>query len=799
MLERDGQGLNLTEQVRDGILNHTGSDRPATLEGRIVKLVDRVAYINHDIDDALRAGILRPDDLPAAEIELLGPTGSARIDTLVRDIVERSAAAGDIVQSEEVGGAMLRLRKFMFDRVYLGEAARGEHERAHARPARPLRPLHGAPRGGAGGRAGGERVPAGRRLPRRDDRSLLHRPLRRADRARGGALLMALISEESLERVKQAADIVEVISAHTDLRRQGARWVGLCPFHEERTPSFSVDAQEKLYHCFGCGVGGDTIKFVEEKEGLGFAEAVELLADRYGVELEREKEDPRAEARRQQRRRLGELLDRTAGFYAQLPLGLRRRRRKARAYLAERGLGEEALRAFGVGYAPSAWDTVLLRGQRAGFKVEELRAVGLAQQGRSGGEYDRFRERIMFPIRDRRGRTLGFGGRAMRSDQGAKYVNTAETDFFHKSQMLYGIDLAKEAIAKSGRAVVVEGYTDVLALHQAGIGEAVGVMGTAITEEQVAALSGMVDEVVLALDADSAGQEAMLRAQRVAAGRKMRLRVAAMPAGEDPAEMMAAEGGAERFRALVEGAVDLPAFQVGLVLERTDVSSPAERDRALGEVAPILAGMGETASRDELVRRVAERLDLEPAMVMGRVTAAQPLSGGSAEPPRRGRGGGADAGARSGGELTSRERRERALLAMCIALPAEGREYLARLTEEHLSPSGARAAGLAARASRGPGVQPPPRRRPARRPDRRAGHPRPRRARLGRGDGAQLPPARAAPPRVPDRRRRRSRRLRAPRRPQPRARRPGRAHSPHRAGRELALGVCRPCSILFEC
>jgi DNA primase len=496
---------------------------------------------------------------------------------------------------------------------------------------------------------------------------------------------MALISDESLERVKQAADIVEVISAHTDLRRQGARWVGLCPFHEERTPSFSVDAQEKLYHCFGCGVGGDTIKFVEEKEGLGFAEAVELLADRYGVELQREKEDPRAEARRQQRRRLGDLLDRTAGFYAQY-LWDSEEAGRARKYLAERGLGEETLRAFGVGYAPSAWDTVLLRGQRAAFKVEELRAVGLAQRGRGGGEYDRFRERIMFPIRDRRGRTLGFGGRAMRSDQGAKYVNTAETDFFHKSQMLYGIDLAKEAIAKSGRAVVAEGYTDVLALHQAGIDEAVCVMGTAITEEQVAALSGMVDEVVLALDADSAGQEAMLRAQRVAAGRKMRLRVAAMPAGEDPAEMLATEGGAERFRALVEGAVDLPAFQVGLVLEGTDVSSPAERDRALGEVAPILAGMGETASRDDLVRRVAGRLDLEPALVMGRVTVAQPLSGGSAEPPRRGA---PAAPVRSGGELTSRERRERALLAMCIALPAEGKEYLARLTDEHLSPSGA--------------------------------------------------------------------------------------------------------------
>jgi DNA primase len=501
---------------------------------------------------------------------------------------------------------------------------------------------------------------------------------------------MALISNESLERVKGAADIIEVVSAHTDLRRQGVRYVGLCPFHEERTPSFSVEPTEKLYHCFGCGVGGDVIKFVEEKEGLGFTEAVELLADRYGVELEREQEDPRAEAKRQRRRRLEQLLERSAAFYSNY-LWESEEAGKARDYLAQRGLREEVLRAFGVGYAPSAWDKILVRGQQAGFNVEELRAVGLAQRGRSGGDYDRFRERIMFPIRDRRGRVLGFGGRAMRSDQGAKYVNTAETDFFHKSQILYGVDRAKAAIAKAGRAVVVEGYTDVLALHQAGIEEAVGVMGTAITPDQVAALSGMVEEVVLALDADSAGQEAMLRAQRVAAGRRMRLRVAAMPAGEDPAEMMAAEGGGERFGELLDRAEELTAFQVRLVLDRTDTSSPIERDRALAEVAPVLAGMGETVSRDELIRKVAEKLDLEPAMVMGRVVAATPASGGRQDPGPESRAP-AQPAPRRPAELTSRERRERALLAMCIALPEEGKEYLSRLTEAHLSPTGLRAA-----------------------------------------------------------------------------------------------------------
>lgn len=516
---------------------------------------------------------------------------------------------------------------------------------------------------------------------------------------------MALISNESLERLKATVDIVEVISAHTDLRRQGVRYVGLCPFHEERTPSFSVDAQEKLYHCFGCGVGGDVIKFVEEKEGLGFAEAVEQLADRYGIELEREQEDPRAEAQRQHRRRLQQLLERSAAYYANF-LWESKEAGKAREYLAERGLSEQVLKDFGVGFAPSAWDKILVAGQRAGFTVPEMHSVGLVQKGRQGGEYDRFRSRIMFPIRDARGRALGFGGRAMRSDQGAKYVNTAETDFFHKSKILYGLDRARAAMTKANRALVVEGYTDVLALHQAGLEGAVGVMGTAITPDQVATLSGVVDEVVLALDADSAGQEAMLRAQRVAGGRRMRLRVAAMPEGVDPAELMATDGGADQFRGLVDKAAELTDFQVGLVLARTDASSPIQRDQALAEIAPVLAGMEEGASQAELVRRVADRLDLEPALVMGRVVASTPATGGpgaagggderrGAQPAGPGAGG---QGAPGGGpqqapgarpaELNSRERRERALLAMCIALPDPGAGFLQKLGETHLSRSG---------------------------------------------------------------------------------------------------------------
>jgi DNA primase len=496
---------------------------------------------------------------------------------------------------------------------------------------------------------------------------------------------VARFSQESIERVKDAADIVEIVSGYTDLRRSGQRFSGLCPFHDERTPSFSVNPVEKVYHCFGCGVGGDVFTFVEEKEGLAFADAVEALADRYGVEVEREAEDPRAEEARKRRARLVELLDRTAAFYAAY-LWESDEARKAREYLIGRGLREEVMREFGVGFAPNKWDTVYVRGQQAGFSVDELVAAGLVKKGTKGGWLDHFRARIMFPIRDARGRMQGLGGRATRENQRAKYVNSPEGELYRKSRTLYGIERARGAIAKAGRAVVVEGYTDVIAAHQAGVGETVAVMGTAITPEQVKLLSAYAEDVVLALDADRAGREAMLRAQRVAAGKRVRLRVVAMPEGEDPADLLAGEApgssGAERFSKLVDAAVDLPAFHVRTLLDEADLSSPAGRDRALDEVVPVLAGMGDSITREELVREVGGRLDADPALVSRRLAGAQRRAGreavgeGDAPAPR------APERPRS---LSAHELYEQALFAMCIAAPAYGRDYLERLGSEHLS------------------------------------------------------------------------------------------------------------------
>jgi DNA primase len=505
---------------------------------------------------------------------------------------------------------------------------------------------------------------------------------------------MAQFTSDSIERVKDAADVVEVVSAYTDLRPSGTRFTGLCPFHDERTPSFSIDPAGKLYHCFGCGVGGDVIKFVEEKEGLSFPDAVEALADRYGVELQREREDPRAEEQRKRRTRLGELLERTAAFYASF-LWDSPQAQKARDYLAGRGLGEEVLREFGVGLAPGKWDTVLVRGQRAGYSVEEMRAAGLVQASQKGrGDYDAFRSRIMFPIRDARGRVQGFGGRAVLPDQKPKYKNSPEGELYRKRRTLFGIDRARPAITKAGRAVVVEGYTDVLACHEAGIAEAVAVMGTAITPEQVKILAAYTDEVVLALDADRSGREAMLRAQTVASGKRVRLRVARLPAGKDPADLLtdgdeeARGDAAERLREALSDAEELPVFHVRTLLADADTGSPAGRDRALDEVVPVIAAMPDSITREELMREVADRLAADPGLVARRVAGsgrgrrrtpqAQPEEVGSD-------GGREQVGAAAPRALSSRERRERALLALCVAAPAEGREFIERLTDGHLA------------------------------------------------------------------------------------------------------------------
>jgi DNA primase len=509
---------------------------------------------------------------------------------------------------------------------------------------------------------------------------------------------MALYTNESRDRVREAVDFVELVSARTELRRAGpARLEGLCPFHEERTPSFGIDPLQKVYHCFGCQASGDVFTFVQETEGVDFKGALELLAERYGVELVREEEDPQQAERRRRRERLLQLLARTAAYYERY-LWESREAARAREYLAGRGLGEQVLREFHVGYAPSAWDRVLGASRGGGFSVEELYATGLAQRSRqTGGPYDRFRSRITFPLADIRGRVLGFGARAMGEDQRPKYLNTADNDLYHKGLHLYGGDLARPHAAREGQVMVCEGYTDTIALHQAGMRNAVGLMGTALTADQVGELARMAQTVLLALDADSSGQDAMLRAAALAAKRKLELRVVELPAGTDPADLLVRHG-AEAMRELACKSVPFVRFRVERVLAGGDHSSPEGRDRMLEQLRPVLAPLPAGSMRMELTRIVSERLSLPPSLVE-RALAEGGADIGADVGSRADTGSGGNGGAGPGvGARTRVESRrvageggasgargmstERAFLALCIASPGAGEQALAELDLE---------------------------------------------------------------------------------------------------------------------
>jgi DNA primase len=487
---------------------------------------------------------------------------------------------------------------------------------------------------------------------------------------------------DSKDRVLTAVDMLALISTRLELRRAGVNsYFGLCPFHDERTESFHVRPDEKHYHCFGCQESGDPFDFVMQTEGLDFKAAMESLADRFGVQLETEDEDPGAAARRQRRERLHSLLDRVTTYYARY-LWEAGEAQSARDYLLGRGLAEETLKEFRVGYAPSAWDRVLLASRRAGYSDEELVAVGLAQRSRNrpGSVYDRFRERIMFPAVDARGRVHGFGARRMRENQGgAKYLNTSDGELYHKREVLFGVDLARAAAAKAGRMILVEGYTDVLALHQAGITNAVGIMGTSLTEEQIRELERVVKILELCLDADRAGQDAMLRASRLAAGRDLELRVVPLPEGTDPADLIERDG-ADALRSLVQSSTPFVVFNVERILERADTRSAEGRDRALSELRPLLNELGASVLRDELVRRVAGRLELTE----GRMATLLAGGGSAGGVPRTGRPGngsgpGGPAGAEGSGGPGQAVRGERLFLALCLAVPDVGATILANL------------------------------------------------------------------------------------------------------------------------
>ena len=419
---------------------------------------------------------------------------------------------------------------------------------------------------------------------------------------------MPRIKDASKDAVIAAADMVDVVSAKTALRRaSSARYTGRCPFHEERTPSFSVDPVGKLYYCFGCGKGGDVVRFVQETENLDFVGAIECLAERFRVTLEYEESSPREDAARQRRERLTALLEQATSYFERT-LWESEAGASVRDYVASRGLGEEIAREFRLGL--SRGTGLVAKARERGFTDEEIRAAGLANA--RGNDYFPFR--LMFPLSDARGRIVGFQARKLRDDDPlrGKYVNTPEGELFKKGNVLYGLHLARPAVAKQDRAIVVEGNTDVIALRQAGVEPVVASMGTALTENQLRELGRLTKRLFLCFDADAAGQEATLRGMELAVGQGFDVRVVALPKGEDPADAP------DSFAARLGAAESYVQYRVRIELERTD-----DRQEAFVRAREILARAEDSPERQDALRLLADRLDL-PRETLAGLAAARP-------------------------------------------------------------------------------------------------------------------------------------------------------------------------------
>ena len=492
---------------------------------------------------------------------------------------------------------------------------------------------------------------------------------------------MPRVMDASIDEVRSSADLLELVRGQVQLTRRGGRWWGRCPFHDERTPSFClIPPENRTYYCYGCGATGDAFTWMQEREGAGsFMESVEQLADRFGVELRYEASSPQEDARRRENERIRELLERACAFYAAM-LWRADDAAPAREYLLGRGFPEDLLRTFRVGWAPAGGTALSGRAIREGFSRQQLEQAGLARV-RGGVAQDFFAGRITFPICDARGRVQGFGARTLDPNERAKYVNSPEGDRFRKRELLFGLDLARQAAAKAGFAVVSEGYTDVMGLRLAGIEGAVACMGTALTTTQLRLLARVAPEVRLCFDADQAGEQAARRTIEAARDVPVRLAVVGLPPGSDPGDLAATSSGREVLSAAVASADPLLPWLVDRRIGRAG-DSPAEQDRALADLGSLLEGFPESADKDEAIRRVTA-LGVSPVLFDRFMRRAQ----GTALRRRE-----ATSAAEPAESPSLDEVRERRLLALALAMPTAGRPMLEGMREEHLGSPEHRAA-----------------------------------------------------------------------------------------------------------
>lgn len=426
---------------------------------------------------------------------------------------------------------------------------------------------------------------------------------------------MARVPEEIIRSIQDSVDIVDIISRYVTLKRSGSSFKGLCPFHEEKTPSFTVFPNSGRYKCFGCGEGGDVFTFLMQRGNLGFRDVLEELARDAGITLPAVEADPQEAERAQRRVAALDALRFAAGFFRTI-LG-REVGATARAYLEGRRLEPETLEAFGLGFSPDEFDGFHPYARAKGFPEEALFDAGLVRRNERGQLFDMFRGRIMFPIRDLRGRVIGFGARAL-GDAQPKYLNSPDGSLFHKGREMYGLDLARDAARAAGRLLVVEGYTDVMHCWQAGLREVAAGLGTALTADNARQLRRFGVPILLVFDGDEAGQRAAERAAEVCLAEQVEGAVALLPAGRDPAELVVAEGPAA-LEVVLGRARDLWSYRMERALERNDLNTLAGREKALRELEAPLARIADPIRVDMAFKLLSERLGVPESTLRNQI------------------------------------------------------------------------------------------------------------------------------------------------------------------------------------
>ncbi len=420
---------------------------------------------------------------------------------------------------------------------------------------------------------------------------------------------MAKYKHEVTEYICDHVDIVDLIASSISLKKAGRNYKGLCPFHSEKTPSFVVSQEKQFFHCFGCSKSGNAIGFVMETENIGFLDALETLAERYRLDLTPYIVDDSSKKRHDNRAKLYTIMKQVARYYYdQL-----RKNPTALQYVEKRGIDSAIARSFGLGYARDVWDDMINFANRAGYSQRDMLDCGLIIKNEQARYYDRFRNRLMFPIFDRRGRVVAFGGRVL-DDALPKYLNSPETTIFHKSNVLYGLNFARKNVNAAKSVILVEGYMDVVTLHQYGFNNAVASLGTALTEHHVKQLANIYDEVIFAYDGDAAGRAAIMKSLAVFKGTKLKVKIVAMGNYKDPDEVLQ-HGGADGFTELIENAQDTMTFSLDYIQNSYNIDSPDERLAFLKATFQHIADLQSHSERQIFIEKLAERLNLNVASV----------------------------------------------------------------------------------------------------------------------------------------------------------------------------------------